>query len=343
MSRSKIALLPVARRDAAQRALTAAFGRASFDDIRKLTTGASGSLIYRIEVAGKPYLLRLEALDGDENRDPQRSFLCMTRAAQAAIAPPLHYVDASSGVAIMDFLPERELDDYPGGRAALARALGQMVARLQATAPFPRSRSYIDVLARLVERLRYSGRFAPGLLDRHYEGFERIREVYPWDDATLVSSHNDLHPGNILFDGNRLWLIDWDAAYCNDALLDVAVLSNFFATTPALQASLLQGWLGRPADRVTLARLVLMRQLGRLFYACTSALFVAERQARPTPPETDLAALSPAQFHAGVVRGSIVLGTVQAMRIGSKVSLATFMAGLLDPKFNQAIDTLRRG
>jgi hypothetical protein len=189
--------------------------------------------------------------------------------------------------------------------------------------------------------LQHSGRFAPGLLDCHYAGFERIREVYPWDDAALVSSHNDLHPGNILFDGTRLWLIDWDAAFRNDALLDMAVLTNFFASTPVLQASLLQGWLGRPPDRITLARLLLMRQLGRLFYACTSALFVAERQGGAL--ETDLAALSPAQFQAGVAQGSIVLGTVEAMRIGSKVSLATFMAGLNDPKFDQAIDALRRG
>ena len=34
--------------------------------------------------------------------------------------------------------------------------------------------------------------------------------VYPHDDAEMVSSHNDLFkPDNMLFDGNRLWLVDW--------------------------------------------------------------------------------------------------------------------------------------
>ena len=73
-----------------------------------------------------------------------------------------------------------------------------------------------------------SGLFAPGLLDRHQKGFERIREAYPWDAAALVSSHNDPNPANILFDGERLWLIDWETAYRNDPLVDVATLTMFY-------------------------------------------------------------------------------------------------------------------
>jgi thiamine kinase-like enzyme len=39
-----------------------------------------------------------------------------------------------------------------------------------------------------------------------------------------VSSHNDSIPSNILFDGDRLWLIDWESAYRNDPLVDVAIV-----------------------------------------------------------------------------------------------------------------------
>lgn len=34
-----------------------------------------------------------------------------------------------------------------------------------------------------------------------------------WGEARSVSSHNDTLPANILFDGKRLWMIDWESAY----------------------------------------------------------------------------------------------------------------------------------
>ena len=98
-------------------------------------------------------------------------------------------------------------------------------------------------------------------------GFDTIREAYPWEAPAHVSAHNDPNPQNILFDGERLWLIDWETAYANDPLTDVAILTDNFAPTPELEASLLSAWLGAPPDRTIRARLQLMRQLTRLYYA----------------------------------------------------------------------------
>jgi thiamine kinase-like enzyme len=92
------------------------------------------------------------------------------------------------------------------------------------------------------------------LLDPHRDGFERLRDAYPWDESGLVSSHNDPHPGNILFDGERLWLIDWETAYRNDPAVDLAIMTMYRAGTPVLQEALLHAWRGRPSDPVLRAR-----------------------------------------------------------------------------------------
>jgi aminoglycoside phosphotransferase (APT) family kinase protein len=178
------------------------------------------------------------------------------------------------------------------------------------------------------------------LLDRHQEGFERIRQAYPWNDGALVSSHNDPHPGNILFDGKRLWLIDWETAYRNDPLVDVAIFTLYLAGSPDLEELLLQSWLGRAPDRALRARLVLMRQLVRLFYGCAASLHAA---APGVVPETDLTALTPAEFRAAVDEGRLVLGTPETQRIGGKVALATFLAVLGTPAFEEALVVARQG
>src|SRR5258708_34514566 len=207
--------IPAVRREDARSAMTAAFGRAPLTALQRVTSGAS-ALIYRIDVADRPYLLRLDSLQRDEVRNPERAYLCMRTAVEAGIAPALHHADPTAGVAIMDYVPERPLSDYPSGREGLARDLGDLVARLQATPAFPPVANYLTVLKGLLDHLLGSGLFTAGWLDRHREGFERIRQAYPWDSSALVSSHNDPHPGTILCDGERRCVTARGTTYAND-------------------------------------------------------------------------------------------------------------------------------
>jgi aminoglycoside phosphotransferase (APT) family kinase protein len=330
---------PAERRDAARAAVKTVFSDAPLSLLQPITTGAS-AFICRIEVSGRPYLLRLESLARDEVRDPRRAYLCMRSAAEAGIAPPLLYADADAGVAIMAFVASRPLADFRGGAEALAGALGALAARLQATPVFPPVGDYPAIIGGLFERLRATGLYG-ALLDRHRDGFERLREAYPWDEAMLVSSHNDPHPGNILFDGERLWLVDWETAYRNDPALDLAIMTMYLAGTPELQEALLQSWRGRPSDPPLRARVYLMRQLAKLFYGCANGLFLRETQ--PDLVETDLAAPTPAEFSAAIHDGRLIQNSPEAQRIGGKVALRTFLEGVASPAFEEAVAVLRAG
>ena len=302
--------------------------------------GAS-ALSYRIEVGSRPYLLRLESSRRDEVRDPHRSYVCMRAAAEAGIAPAVRYADPTAAVAITDFVPHRPMADYLRPSPDLARDLGNLVARLQAIPAFPPVTDYLTVIGSLLGRLLASDLFAPRLLDPHREGFERIREAYPWNGEALVSSHNDLNPANILFDGERLWLIDWETAYRNDPLVDVATLTIFIATSSELEAVLLQSWLGREPDRALRARLALMRILARLFYGCAASLNAAHGP-EMVAPETDLSAPTRAQFAEAVEQGRMTNGSPEAQRLIGKMALASFLAGVAAPEFEEALAIVRQ-
>jgi len=336
-----IDLISEDRRQRARSALAAAFGRSPVTSLEPISMGAS-ALSFRIEVGGRPYVLRLESSRRDEVRDPHRHYVCVRAAAEAGIAPAVHYADPAAGVAIMDFVPHRPMSEYLRAAPDLARDLGSLVARLQAVPAFPPVLDYPTVVGRLLGHLLASGRYAPGLLEPHREGFERIREAYRWDSDTLVSSHNDLNPANILFDGERLWFIDWETAYRNDPLVDVATLTIFIAVSPELETVLLQSWLGREPDRVQRARLLLMRSLVRLFYGCAANLNAAHALGTVLP-ETDLNAPTRAEFAATVERGRLDVGSPQGQRLVGKMALASFLAGVRGPEFEEALVVVRRG
>ena len=135
--------------------------------------------------------------------------------------------------------------------------------------------------------------------------------VYPWNASSPVSSHNDPNPRNIIFDGERLWLIDWETAFRNDPLTDVAILAENFAGTPELEDALLQGWLERPADQELRARLLLMRQLTRIYYG---AILLSAFAASPRAvPDGDLAAPTPDGFRASIAEGRLKAASPETM------------------------------
>jgi hypothetical protein len=329
---SSLSIIPAARRDAAQAALATAFGAAPLTSIEPITGGASGALTYRILVATRSYLLRIETAR-DVFRNPQRSYVCLQTASDAGIAPPLRYADPVAGVAIMDFVRQRPVLEYPAGRAGLLRDMGTLITRMQSTLVFPPLIDYPTMLERMLAMLGGSGLFSPGLLDPHVEGFERIRHIYPWSESAPVSSHNDLNPGNILYDGERLWIIDWELAFRNDPFVDVAIVAENLANIPELEEVLLMAWLGHAPKPVDRARLALMRQLTRLFYGCLMLSTSIGRHAQ----ETRLAALSPSEYEAAIAQRQQVPGSPDKLHEYGKILLASFISGLTAPGFDEAL------
>ena len=118
--------------------------------------------------------------------------------------------------------------DQPEQLLSLGRILGRMHA-IGASRPFahrPRVdiESYAEASWRLIE-----ARFIPPDLATAYrslcEGLvQKLRERYRPDDATLIRTHGDLHPGNILARDGALCLVDLDDCRSAPAMQDLWML-----------------------------------------------------------------------------------------------------------------------
>ena len=302
--------------------------------MQSLVGGVSGALILRFEARDRSWVLRVEP-ERIALEDRQRGFTCMLAAAAAGAAPKVIHADAASGLAIMDFIVTRPVLEHPGGPIGLARALGALSTRVRATDPFPKVGDYPVLIGNMLTRLGKSSLLAPGLLDPHAEGLARIRAALPWNEASLVSSHNDPNPRNILFDGERLWLIDWELAGLNDPLVDIAILTNDLANTPEMEDELLHAAFPRQG-RFLRARLGVVRVLTRLFYGCiVLETFAAVSLDAPIPT---LAGVSPAAFRRLVADGKLASGAPETAYAFAMMSLAEFIRGVTAPVFAQTLE-----
>jgi aminoglycoside phosphotransferase (APT) family kinase protein len=317
------------QRDAARAALRHVLGTVPVDAVVPMAGGFTTAAVFRIEAGGRRYVLRVEGTPSPL-RNPHQ-YQSMRIAAEAGIAPRLYYADEDSRVAVIDYIETRPLGSFAGGPYARAQALGELRRRLDATPVFPAFVDYPSIVARLWAHVCRTGLFADGVLDPVNERLAEIRTAYVWDRADSVSCHNDPVPANILYDGNRLWLVDWESAYRNDPLVDVAIMCDHLARAPDLENILLPAWLGGAPDEALRTRLEQVAALTRLYYA---GVFLSASALVPrAAPDTGLAAPTMPALEQAVAAGRLKSGTRAHNHVVGKMFIASFLTGRPTPRF----------
>src|SRR5580704_7632579 len=261
-------MIPTEYSEAVIRGLRATFGVTELEDISRITKGHTSSLVFRIIVRGSPYLLKIIT----RAEDPTRHYTSIRAAAEAGVAPRVWYTNIEDKISITDFVEAQALS-VSEARVRLPATL----RTLHSLPPFGRA-PYNTTCTFLIDK----GPVLDGYLQKFQaanilpkaeseEFFGRLAElaaVYPHDDTEMVSSQNDLFkPDNILFDGQSVWLVDWEAAFLNDRYADLAVVANQVVTNDEEETVFLNEYFGAAPNPYQLARFHLMQQIAHLFYA----------------------------------------------------------------------------
>lgn len=319
------------------RGLNAAFGATEFNDLRDLTDRPGSNRAFRIVVRGSAYLLRINTRAGDITRH----FSCMRAAAEAGLAPPVLYTSVEDRISISDFV---EAASFPTNDAL--RLVPAVLRSLHALPPFPLA-SFNTTCTFLLEKghalngFMQKFRAANILPERDLEEllaqYARVAAVYSSLDPDLVPSHNDLFkPDNMLFDGSRLWLVDWEAAFQNDRYADLAVVANMLVTSEAEEQIYLREYFGRPPSPLQAARFYLMKQLAHIFYALVFLnLASTEKQVDWSEP-----VLKYNDFQRRFWAREIGLADGHSKGVYGRVHWEQLRYNLCQPKFDQALSIL---
>ena len=321
-------MIPESKQTAVSRALDEAFGVREIDDIRLLTGGLSTAQVFRIVVRNKRYLLRL-TMPGAPAGDPAGQLASLQTAAEAGIAPHMWYVNAEDGILIADFVEARP---YPADMDLL---VAQTLARVHSLRGFqkPRVGSYFDAMDRLVSAFRAANLLPPDQIDELFRRYADLMKVYPRNDAELVASHNDVKPQNMVFDGERLWLVDWEAAFLNDRYVDLSISANFFVRDDR-EAAYLAAYFGTPATPYQHARFYLMRQALHVFYG---AFLLVTAARAGTPIDSMAPAPHFRDFHERLISGEVDLTTPEAKVQYALVHLDAAQRQIRTPRFDEAL------
>jgi Ser/Thr protein kinase RdoA (MazF antagonist) len=120
-------------------------------------------------------------------------------------------------------------------------------------------------------------------------------------DPRRAVSHNDLNPGNVLWDGTHAWLVDWEVAGLGHPFYDLAVMAMFLLLEDDLALALLAQQERRAIDDDARATFAALRPLAALLCGLTFASLLPDLSALPGSPPTL------AQFYAELRAGKLSL------------------------------------
>jgi aminoglycoside phosphotransferase (APT) family kinase protein len=308
-------------------ALRQTFGIDEPDEVVTVSGGLSGASVLRVTIGKRRYLLRLDPpVEGFG--DPRRWHRCMRIAAEAGVAPTVHYADPG-GVSIVDFVEQDPSAPYwSGDRNLLRTRLGELLRRLHAAPAFPPLLDYLDGMDAVIGNVAAAGLMSEQELAVPLAKFAALADVYRALSPQLVPSHNDVNPRNVVYDGQRLWLVDWTAAFQSDRFTDLASIASFMAQDEEGEALLLAAYFGTPATEAQRARMYLARQINHMFYAMS--LIGTAGGARPVR----VRAL--AEMHAALRAGEAVMDTAIGRAEYAHARLAAMVAGVDAPRFDEA-------
>jgi thiamine kinase-like enzyme len=267
MQHSELAqIIPGAKLEAVREALFQTFGVDVPDGIQLIAGGLSSALVFKVIIKNKPYVLRI-ITNINPLSEPTRQFACMSIAAAAGIAPKILYAEPDAALSITEFVESIPLTEHFQSRQELLGAIVNTIRSIHNLAPFPKLVEFLDGVDIFIGQYKATGILPQEVLKEHFAYYAEIQKIYPRHDPDMVSSHNDLNPNNILCDGKKLWIIDWETAFLNDRFVDLAIVADFFSVTEREERPFLEAYFDGNLDEYKCSRFFLMRQVCLMYYA----------------------------------------------------------------------------
>jgi thiamine kinase-like enzyme len=203
---------------------------------------------FLVEDGGDRFFVRIGE-DFDVHNVLRRFELAASRAAHAvAISPEV--VHAEPGAMVFRYVEGRTLAPADVRDPAM---LARIVPLLRAChRELPRHFRgpapvfwVFQVVREYAARLAADGHRLAGELPRYLAAAERLEAAV--GPVEIVFGHNDLLAANLIDDGSRLWLVDWEYAGFNSPLFDLGGLASNNELSPELEAQLLELYFAAPA------------------------------------------------------------------------------------------------
>lgn len=211
-----------------------------------LEGGLTKAKVYSFEFEEKKYVLRFLALTPSISKEMrQNEIQALNIGHKLGIAPRCVFSDEDAVLMIMPFIQGRSLDHRDDH---LLSQLGTMIRKLHNYSDaYPVRNSLKDRISLHYQKAIKTGVAYPTGFDQEVQNV-----LNKSSSRSLVPSHGDLNPSNILIDDSsgNINIIDWTTATLEDPFFDLSFFSLLSNLSPFQEEIFLEAYFGRkPSEK----------------------------------------------------------------------------------------------
>lgn len=222
--------------------------------------GGASNANYRVVRDGGEYVLRVPARHQARFGVTHAAGLAVQSAAAAArVAPPVTAYRAPEGVCLVPLVGGTPLDGELLREPGTLERVGALLAALHRAPAVDVAWSPFADIERYARIAADEGLAPPADAGELLHVGRRIERVFAGLGDAPVLCHNDLQPQNLILDGDRQWLVDWEYAGMGSRHFDLGNLACNADLSEAELDVMLRSYGGQVRLEVARARAMLMR------------------------------------------------------------------------------------
>ncbi len=190
--------------------------------VRRIETGLSNTA-YLLEWAGRRLVLRLSSSNPALGLDRDTELRVLRSAHAAALAPAVIFADHERNILVTEFVSGRHWSVEEAGRLENIERLAVLLKCIHALPPIARKLRPQQVADRYWQALANlpGDALVTPLLRRRLDQIMDQAQQFP---HASVLCHNDLMLSNIVDDGQRSLVLDWEYSGMGDPMFEIAVI-----------------------------------------------------------------------------------------------------------------------
>ena len=213
---------------------------------------------YRVVTPDGAFVARIAA-DGTEliTIDRDCEYRNAVAAATAGAAPPVFEYRPQDRLLVIGYIEGRTLDAADVAAADNIPRIAQACRRLHSGPRFSNDFDMFDIQQRYYQAATSRGFRIPAGYDDLLPQVRAAQGALAATATATVPCHNDLLPANLIDDGDRIWLIDYELSGNNDACFELGNIGAEAQLPPDALSDLVTAYYGQPRrSKIARARLL---------------------------------------------------------------------------------------
>ncbi len=262
-----------------QNAVTQGIGANDWRIADRMQKGCTGASVYKLSINEVFYVLKI----ADMNDGPPANSM-LIEAAQRGLSPQVYFTSATGDVCLMQYIDAKL--PVPITMESLYSIAG-LIRNVHQCQIFPKSLSSYEFLQDTYLKLPQKQKKSLFIHQCMTEAARIQKSIF--DEQDIRACHGDINTNNLLFDGCKYYLIDWQAAKPESYYFDLASCANhFYFYSDLLCHELLKAYFNREPEQHERYKFSEMRKFCYIYTGIVSIFLASQMEELPSLSEQEI-------------------------------------------------------